>query len=102
MMESNQPLPGGGQFGRGARREVRNPILALPSARAILALPAEQRAPFGVLLREMAFDSDRRAQDAWSARKGIMAAYWRGVATYSKHLARAIDPKPGALPLRSL
>ena len=91
----------GVQLARSARREVRNPILALPSARAILALPEEQRAPLGALLRELASEADQRAQDAWSTRKGIMAAYWRAVATYSKHLARAIDPRPGALPLRA-
>lgn len=85
-------LPGGGIFGRSARREVRNPILSLPSAKAILDLPPEQRRPLGLLLRELARDADERAEGAWCTRKGIMAAYWRAVSTYAKHLARAVDP----------
>lgn len=86
-------LPGGGAYGRSARREVRNPILALPAASAIQALPAEQRRPLGILLRQLAEQADQQAHDAWRARKGIMAAYWRAVCTYSKHLARVIDPR---------
>jgi hypothetical protein len=85
-------LPGGGAFGRSARREVRNPILALPAARAILALPIEQRRPLGLLLRQLATEADSKADEAWRTRKGIMAAYWRAVCTYAKHVARAVDP----------
>lgn len=85
-------IPGGGVFGRSAKREVRNPVLALPAAKAILELPAEQRRPLGLLLRQLAVDADNRAESAWTTRKGIMAAYWRAVSTYAKHLAHAIDP----------
>jgi hypothetical protein len=85
-------MPGGGTYGRSARREVRNPVLALPAAGAILELPAEQRRPLGILLRELAVQAERQAEDSWRRRKGIVAAYWRAVAIYAKHLARAIDP----------
>jgi hypothetical protein len=85
-------LPGGGAYGRSAKIEVRNPVLALPSARRILDLPPEIRRPLGILLRELAAEADAKAEETWRARKGIMAAYWRAVATYAKHLARAIDP----------
>ena len=85
-------LPGGGAFGRSAKVEVRNPVLALPSARRILDLPPEQRRPLGILLRELAADADAKAEHSWQTRKGIMAAYWRAVSIYAKHLARAIDP----------
>lgn len=88
-------MPGGGVYGRSAKAEVRNPVLALPSARLILALPPEQRRPLGILLRELAVDADDKAERSWRARKGIMAAYWRAVAIYAKHLARAIDPATG-------
>ncbi|MGN8119956.1 hypothetical protein [Labrys sp. 22185] len=77
---------------RSARREVRNPILALPSAKAIQALTEEQRQPLGWLLRDLAADADSRANLAWKKRKGFVAAYWRAVATYAKHLARTIAP----------
>jgi hypothetical protein len=86
-------LPGGGTFGRSARREVRNPVLALPAARAIQALPLEQRRPLGILLRELAVQAEHQADEAWRRRKGIMAAYWRAAAIYAKHIARVIDPK---------
>ena len=92
MPEGSVFLPGGGEFGRSARREIRNPVLALPASRAILALPAEQRRPLGLLLRQLAAEADIKAEEAWRTRKGIMAAYWRAVCTYAKHLARAIDP----------
>lgn len=91
----NMTLPGGGTWGRSAKREVRNPILALPAARDIQALPAEQRRPLGILLRELAKQADDQAHDAWAKRKGIMAAYWRAVSTYAKHLAHVIDPRRG-------
>lgn len=60
-------LPGGGEFGRGARREVRNPVLLLPAARSILALPVESRRPLGILLRQIADqanDSPRRRRSS--------------------------------------
>lgn len=85
---------------RSTRREVRNPVLALPSAKAILALPEDQRRPLGILLRELAADADERASEAWRKRKGIMAAYWRAVSTYAKHLARSIDPRHGTQQLK--
>lgn len=86
-------LPGGGAYGRSALAEIRNPILALPSARAILALPAEQRRPLGLLLRELSAEADAMAEKSWCGRKGIMAAYWRACSIYAKHIAHAIDPR---------
>jgi hypothetical protein len=92
-MNAPVALPGGGAFGRSARREVRNPVLALPAALAVLELPAEQRRPLGILLRELAAQADRQAEQSWRKRKGMAAAYWRAVSIYAKHLARAIDPR---------
>lgn len=85
-------MPGGGQFGRGARREVRNPVLLLPAAQGILALPVESRRPLGILLRQLADQANEQAQSSWKSNKGIMAAYWKAVSVYAKHLARVIDP----------
>lgn len=78
---------------RSARLEVRNPVLRLPAAASILALPIEQRRPLGILLRELAAQADADAERSWGQRKGIMAAYWRAVSTYAKHIAHAIDPE---------
>lgn len=77
---------------RSSRAETRNPVLGLPAAARIRALPPEQRALLGDLLRDLAREADARAEAAWRRRKGPMAAYWRASCTYAKHLARAIDP----------
>lgn len=87
-------MPGGGEFGRGARADVRNPIVLLPEAQALAAsLSASQRRLFGDLMRRIAANADAQAEKAWKKRKGPMAAYWRATCTYAKHIARAIDPR---------
>lgn len=86
-------MPGGGVFGRSALAEVRNPILGLPAARSIMMLPPAVRGPLAYLLRVLAQQADEKAEEAWRKRKGILAAYWRAVCTYAKHIARAIEPK---------
>lgn len=76
-----------------------NPLLRLPAARQLMELPADQRAPLERLLRELRADADREAENAWKRRKGPMAAYWRAVATYARHvahmLAQGAHGKPG-------
>lgn len=68
-----------------------NPLLRLPAAHKLLALPAEQRAPLEALMRELRADADREAENAWRRRKGPMAAYWRAVSTYARHVAHALS-----------
>lgn len=88
-------MPGGGEFGRGARVDVRNPVMLMPEMRELYdsATPA-QRALWGKLLRAMAASADKNAEKAWHKRKGPMAAYWRAGCTYFKHIARAFNPRP--------
>ncbi|WP_244111631.1 hypothetical protein [Burkholderia cepacia] len=74
-----------------------NPLLQLPAARDLLALPAESRRAVASVLRALRTQANAEAEIAWSRRKGPMAAYWRAVATYARHLAHAIDngrPEP--------
>ncbi len=87
--------PGGGEFGRGSRVDVRNPIVLMPEAQALYAscTPAQRRL-WGDLLRAMAAKANANAEQAWTKRKGPMATYWRSGCTYFKHIARAIDPRP--------
>jgi hypothetical protein len=68
-----------------------NPLLKLPAAQKLLELPADQRAVIEQLLRELRADADRLAEQSWKKRKGPMAAYWRAVATYARHLAHALS-----------
>lgn len=75
---------------RSDRREVRNPVFALAAARALLALPAEQKVLLAAVLYDLATDARRRADDAWEKNKGPMAVYWKAVGAYSRHIARAL------------
>jgi hypothetical protein len=69
-----------------------NPLLQLPAGRALIALPAEQRAPLEAMLRQLRDQANIEAENAWRRRKGPMAAYWRAVATYARHTAHALSP----------
>jgi hypothetical protein len=85
-------IPGGGEFGRGARLDVRNPVLRLPAAQTILELPAETRRPLGLLLRQLADQANAEAERSRKRNKHMMFAYWKVAAVYIKHVARAVDP----------
>ena len=80
-----------------------NPLLQLPAAQDLLALPIESRRAVASVLRALRTQANAQAEIAWSRRKGPMAAYWRAVATYARHLAHAVEdgraPKPGAATL---
>lgn len=80
---------------RAARREVRNPVLALPSARRLSALPPEAAAALRAILIDIRVDASVRAQESWRKHKAPMAAYWKAVAVYAGHIARSL-PAPGA------
>jgi hypothetical protein len=86
------PMPGGGAYGRSAKMEVRNPVLALPAARAIIdQVDPDTRRLLGTLLRQLAAQASIEAEKCWRRGKAMMGAYWRVVAVYAKHIAHAID-----------
>lgn len=68
-----------------------NPLMKLPAMRKVLALPPDQRAPLEALMRELRADADKLAEESWRKRKGPMAAYWRAVSTYARHVAHALS-----------
>jgi hypothetical protein len=76
---------------RSIRADVRNPLLQLPAARAIAALPAESQAALYALLLELRDDARARAQHAWKTHKGPMALYWKCVAVYANHTSRLLS-----------
>jgi hypothetical protein len=80
---------------RSNRREVRNPILGLPDARAALAElePAQAEALARVLLA-IQIDARARADESWRRHKGPMAAYWKAAGVYCGHIAKAIRLTP--------
>lgn len=73
---------------RGNRPEVRNPLLQLPAAAQIKALPPEAKAALRALLQEISADARIRAQVCWDKHKAPMAAYWKAVAVYAGHSSR--------------
>lgn len=77
---------------------LRNPVLELPSAAKLETLPPEAKAALAAVLADLAVEANAAAELAWSKKKGPMAAYWRAVSTYAKHLGRAVrrpDRRPG-------
>lgn len=68
-----------------------NPLLNLPAGRKLMSLPPEQRAALEPVLRELRDQANVEAENAWKRRKGPMAAYWRAVATYARHVAHALS-----------
>jgi len=78
---------------RSARREIRNPVFALPTASKIMELPHAHRQLLGSLLRELAEQASEKAEAAWQKRKGPMAAYHRATSSYARHIARVINPR---------
>lgn len=68
-----------------------NPLLKLPAAQKLLALPpSPEKAAIEQLLRELRDQADELAELNWRRRKGPIASYWRSVATYTLHIARAM------------
>jgi hypothetical protein len=77
---------------RSSRRDVRNPLLALPAARKIADSDAPWRADLRALLLELQADARARAEESWRRHKAPMAVYWKAVAVYAGHLARILAP----------
>lgn len=76
---------------RSSRIDVRNPVLALPAAREILALDVPARAALAALLRDLGADANAKAETSWKKGKGPMAAYWKAAGVYARHIARALE-----------
>lgn len=70
--------------------EVRNPVLSLPAAAGLATLPPQARDALRALLKEISADARIRAEKCWRTHKGPMALYWKCVAVYTGHIARAI------------
>jgi hypothetical protein len=73
-----------------------NPLLKLPAGRALLDLPEEDRRRIEAVMRELRDQANTEAEKSWLKRKGPMAAYWRAVSTYARHLAHALSHKEAA------
>jgi hypothetical protein len=75
---------------RSNRREVRNPVLALPAAQKIIAEGAPWRADLRQLFLELRDDCRGRADKCWRTHKGPMALYWKTTGVIANHVARVL------------
>lgn len=73
---------------RSNKPTVRNPLLALPAAQRIKALPPDAREAVRALMSEIGADARTRAESCWRKHKAPMAAYWKAVSVYARHAAR--------------
>ncbi|TIN82203.1 hypothetical protein [Mesorhizobium sp.] len=76
---------------RASRPEIRNPVLALPAAQRLGDLAPAERAAVEAILRDIAADAATRADYAWRKHKAPMAAYWKAVSVYARHIAIAVS-----------
>lgn len=74
-----------------------NPLLNLPAGNALLKLPRKSRQAIELVMRELREQANTEAEKSWSKRKGPMAAYWRAVSTYARHIAHALSHQPHEL-----
>ena len=75
---------------RSSRPYARNPVLGMPAMKRIRALPAPAREALRRVLIDLAEDASGRAEKCWRRHKAPMAAYWKAVAVYARHIARAL------------
>lgn len=75
---------------RSNRREVRNPVLALPAAKKLMALSPEIRAILAELFWEIVLAARANAEKSWFKNKGPMAVYWKAVGAYALHIQRVL------------
>lgn len=69
---------------------VRNPVLGLPSAALLQDLPADAKSALRAVLVGIRDEARVRADKCWKTHKAPMAVYWKCVAVYANHIARAI------------
>ena len=96
MARQVNAVPGGGEVGRGARADVRNPALRLPAMQEVLALDPDTpmtRRDLGRILRDFSNQARAEGLRCLARNKWMMLAYWMVCSVYAKHLARAIDPR---------
>lgn len=79
---------------RSLRADVRNPLVTLPAAAEIAALPAPAKAALRHLLKQISADARERAEKCWRSHKAPMAAYWKAVAVYANHASRIAKDQP--------
>lgn len=76
---------------RSARREVRNPVLALPATGKLMALEPDIRHMIRDLVVDLRDQARAKADESLRKNKYMMFAYWKCVAVYANHFARCLN-----------
>lgn len=87
---ANRSTASGAVTARSNKPEVRNPLLALPTAARAADMPAAARAWLLVFLQDVRRDAQQRATKSWQSHKAPQALYWKVVAVYAGHMARVL------------
>jgi hypothetical protein len=75
---------------RANRREVRNPVLALPAARRIMELDEGTRGVLRELFLDLKAAAAAKADECFRRHKWPIAVYWKAVGVYAGHIARVL------------
>ncbi|GKS89098.1 hypothetical protein [Acidovorax sp. SUPP2539] len=67
-----------------------NPLLKLPAAQKRSELSPGERQFLAELMTELRQHANAEAEICWKRRKAPMAAYWRAVSTYARHIAHCL------------
>lgn len=87
---ANRSTASGAVTARSNKPEVRNPVLAYPSAAKAASMPPEAREWLILFLEDLRRDARERAAKAWKAHKAPMALYAKLIQVYSGHLIRVL------------
>ncbi|MBG6178340.1 putative membrane protein [Labrenzia sp. EL_208] len=64
--------------------------MALPSADRLAELSPEAREILREILKDLSNQARERAEKSWRSHKAPMAAYWKAVAVYARHISVAL------------
>jgi uncharacterized membrane protein len=87
---ANRSTSSGAVVARSNKPEVRNPVLAYPSAAKAARMPPEAREWLIQFLEDFRRDARERAAKAWKAHKAPVALYAKVCQVYSGHLIRVL------------
>ena len=87
---ANRSTASGAVVARSNKPEVRNPVLAYPSAARAASMPPEAREWLIEFLEDFRRDARERAAKAWKSHKAPLALYAKVCQVYSGHLIRVL------------
>lgn len=72
------------------RRVSANPCLRLDAVKEIFEISRDAQEALSLVLVDLHIDAKKRAENCWKKCKPPLAAYWKGVSVFARHLAQVI------------